>query len=94
MNILQYLKIHGERLDTQIAKAAGVSLSQVRLNLAELTEKGDVILCQTFRFVKGNKTEGISCRLAGIFLRQHRVGSLRSSRICDKGCPTLGGEVL
>jgi predicted ArsR family transcriptional regulator len=63
--ILQYLKIHGERLDTEIAKAAGISLAQVRLHLAELTAKGDVISCHSIRFVKGNKTEGISCRLAG-----------------------------
>jgi predicted ArsR family transcriptional regulator len=63
--ILQYLKIHGERLDTEIAKAAGISLAPVRLHLAELTAKGDVISCHTIRFVNGNKTEGISCRLAG-----------------------------
>lgn len=62
--ILQYLKIHGERLDTEIAKAADVSIAQVRLHLAELTAKGDVIPCHTIRFVKGNKTAGISCREA------------------------------
>jgi predicted ArsR family transcriptional regulator len=64
-NILQYIKTHGERLDTEIAKAAGLSLAKVRLQLAELTAKGDVISCHTIRFVKGNKTEGTSFRLAG-----------------------------
>jgi predicted ArsR family transcriptional regulator len=64
-NILQYLKIHGERLDTEIAKGAGISLTQVRLRLAELTASGEVISCHTTRFVNGNKTEGTSCRLAG-----------------------------
>jgi predicted ArsR family transcriptional regulator len=72
-DILQYLKTHGERLDTEIAKAAGVSLAQVRLHLAELTAKGDVISCQTTRFVKGNKTEGMSCRLAG-YIPQAKPG--------------------
>lgn len=62
--ILQYLKIQGEQLDTEIAKAAGISLAQVRLQLAELTAQGDVISCHTTRFVKGDKTEGMSYRLA------------------------------
>ena len=63
--IRQHLKIHGERFDTEMAKDAGVSLTQVRLCLAELTAKGEVISCHSTRFVKGNKTEGTCCRLAG-----------------------------
>jgi len=63
--ILQYLKIHGDLLDTEIAKAAGISLAKVRLQLAELTAKGEVISCHSTRFVNGNRTEGISCRLTG-----------------------------
>jgi hypothetical protein len=34
--ILQYLKTHGERLDTEIAEATGISLTKVRLLLSEL----------------------------------------------------------
>jgi len=63
--IRQHLKIHGERFDTEMAKDAGVSLTQVRLCLAELTAKGEVISCHSTRFVNGNRTEGISCRLTG-----------------------------
>jgi len=63
--ILQYLKMHGEQLDTEIAKAAGISLPKMRLHLAELSAKGEVISCHSIRFLKGKKIEGISCRLAG-----------------------------
>jgi DeoR/GlpR family transcriptional regulator of sugar metabolism len=63
--ILQYLKRHGERLDTEIAEATGISLANVRLHLSELAAKGEVMACHSIRFEKGKKVEGISCRLAG-----------------------------
>jgi len=63
--ILQYLKKHGERLDTDIAEATGISLATVRLHLAELTAKCEVVACHTTRFVKGKKIVGMTCRLAG-----------------------------
>jgi hypothetical protein len=63
--ILEYLKTHGEQLDTEIALATGIPLAEVRLYLSELAAKGEVIVCHTIRFVKGRKVEGTSCRLAG-----------------------------
>ncbi|MFA5825687.1 MAG: FaeA/PapI family transcriptional regulator [Gallionellaceae bacterium] len=63
--ILQYLKTHGERLDTEIAEAAGISVAKVRLHLSELTAKGEVMSCHSTRFEKGKKIEGLKCRLAG-----------------------------
>ena len=63
--ILQYLKTHGEQLDTEIAKAVGISLAKVRLHLSELAAKGEVMSCPSIRFEKGKKIEGIRCRLAG-----------------------------
>jgi DNA-binding IclR family transcriptional regulator len=63
--ILQYLKTHGERLDTEIAEAAGIPLAKVRLYVAELTAKGEVMSCHSTRFEKGKKIEGLKCRLAG-----------------------------
>jgi DNA-binding IclR family transcriptional regulator len=64
--ILQYLKKHGEQLDTEIADAIGITLTSTRSYLSELSGKGEVISCHTIRFVKGKKIEGLSCRLAGI----------------------------
>ena len=63
--ILQYLKKHGEQLDTEIAVATGISLANVRLHLSELAATGEVMTCHSTRFEKGKKIEGVSCRLAG-----------------------------
>lgn len=63
--ILQYLNKHGERLDAEIADAIGISVTQIRNHLSELTDKGEVMSCHTIRYVKGKKVEGISCRISG-----------------------------
>jgi DeoR/GlpR family transcriptional regulator of sugar metabolism len=63
--ILQYLKVNGERLDTEIAQATGVTLAKVRVQLAELAAKGEIMVCHSIKFEKGKKIEGISCRVAG-----------------------------
>lgn len=63
--ILQYLKTQGERLDTDIAKATGISLAAVRLELAELAARCEVVACHSIRFVKGKKIEGTIYRVAG-----------------------------
>lgn len=63
--ILLHLKKHGEQLDTEIAVATGISLPTVRLHLAELAAKYEIVSCQKIKFVKGKKVEGMSCRVAG-----------------------------
>ena len=63
--ILQYLKMHGERFDKEIAEATGIPLAKVRLHLSELADKREVMACHSIRFEKGKKVEGIRCRLTG-----------------------------
>lgn len=63
--ILQHLKMHGECLDTEIAKATGISLAKTRIHLTELAAKCDVVVCHTTKFVKGEKVAGMTCRIAG-----------------------------
>lgn len=63
--ILKYLKAQGERLDTEIAQAIGLSVSKVRAYLQELAGNGEVVTCLSTRFEKSRKIEGISCRLSG-----------------------------
>ena len=63
--ILQYLKKHGERLDTEIAEATGLPFANVRIHLSELAAKGEIMACHSTKFEKGKKIEGISCRVAG-----------------------------
>lgn len=63
--ILQLLKKHGERLDTEIAEAAGIPLPKVRLYLSELAANGKIMMCHSILFVKGKKVERMVCRIAG-----------------------------
>ncbi len=63
--ILKYLKTHGERTDTEIAAAIGVSLANARTQLSELVAKGEVMACTSIKYEKGKKIEAIKCRLAG-----------------------------
>ena len=63
--ILQYLKTHGERLDAEIAQAVGLSLAKVRIQLAEMTAKGEIMAYQSTKFENGKKIEGMRCRVSG-----------------------------
>lgn len=64
-DILSYLKRHGERLDTEIAEALDIPLSNTQLHILKLAAEGEVVTCHLIRFQKGNKIEGLSCRLSG-----------------------------
>jgi len=63
--ILQYLKLHGEQLDADIAKALRLPLEQVRSELQDLSVRGDVMTCLVTRFRGGSRIEGWSYRVAG-----------------------------
>ncbi len=64
--ILQHLKTHGESLDSEIAAAAGLSLAETHMHLAELTAKGEIMAYHSTRVEYGQRTEGIRCRLVGV----------------------------
>lgn len=63
--ILQYLKLNGEQLDSQIATATGISLAKVRDSVSELSARGDVIVCRSIRFKDGKQIEAMLCRMSG-----------------------------
>lgn len=63
--ILKYMKTRGEQMDAEIAAATRMSLTAVRRHLTELSARGEVIICQTTRFNRGEKTEGLLCRVSG-----------------------------
>ena len=63
--IIQHLKKHGESLDAEIAVSAGLSISETRRHLSELTAKGEVMTYHSTWFEDGEKIEGIRCRLVG-----------------------------
>jgi len=63
--ILQYLKNSGERLDSEIAAATGLSLAKVRLYVTDLQARGAVMVCRSIRYKDGKEIDGILCRVAG-----------------------------
>lgn len=63
--ILEYLKLNGERLDSEIAAATGISLAKVRLNVSDLSARGDVMVCRSIRFKDGKQIDGMLCRISG-----------------------------
>ena len=63
--ILEYLRKHGQRLDTEIAKDTGIALATVRQRVATLRASGDVVTCNLTRFEDGKRTEAWICRVSG-----------------------------
>ena len=63
--ILQYLKKYGQRLDSKIAAATGISLPQVRMSLSDLSARGEISRCSVTRFDDGKPIEGMLCRVSG-----------------------------
>jgi len=51
--ILKYLKLHGEILDTQVAEAIGLSIEETRIQLTGLAANQEVMICQSTRYVNG-----------------------------------------
>jgi predicted ArsR family transcriptional regulator len=67
MDVLEYLKKHGQRLDLEIAKETGVPLAAVRRELAALAASGEIIMCKLTRFNHGQRTDAWQCRASGYF---------------------------
>lgn len=63
--ILEYLKQGGERLDSEIAAATGLSLANVRLGVTDLQARGAVMVCRSIRYQDGKEIEGVLCRVSG-----------------------------
>jgi len=63
--ILQYLRDHGQKLDSEIAAAMKISLRLARIALAELSARGEIMSCSVTRFNDGKQAWGILCRVCG-----------------------------
>ncbi len=63
--VLQYLKKHGQRLDSEISLATGIPLQQVRQSLSDLSERGEISRCSVTRFNDGKPVEAMLCRISG-----------------------------
>ena len=67
MEILQCLKKHGERLNSELAKEMGIPLATVRQKVAGLAATGAVVTCNLTRFENGNRIEAWVCRASGYY---------------------------
>jgi len=65
IEILECLKKHGERLDSEIAEETGVPLALVRQGAADLAAAGALITCAVARFEKGTRTDTWLYRVSG-----------------------------
>lgn len=63
--ILEYLKHGGERLDSEIAAATGLSLANVRLHVTDLHARGAVMMCRLIRYKDGKEIDAMLCRVSG-----------------------------
>jgi len=63
--VLEYLKKHGQRYDSDIAKATGISLIQIRNSISELELTKAISSCSVTNFKDGVAIEGMLCRISG-----------------------------
>ena len=63
--VLQYLKKHGQRLDSEIAADMGIALEQVQQHISDLAALGEISKCSVTRFNGDERFEGILCRPSG-----------------------------
>jgi transcription initiation factor IIE alpha subunit len=63
--ILEYLKKHGQRLDSEIAKEMGMPLATVRQKLMVLADNREAILCSLTRFENDKRIDTWQCRVSG-----------------------------
>jgi transcription initiation factor IIE alpha subunit len=63
--VLEYLKKHGQMLDREMAKATGISLTQIRNSISALELTKAISSCSVTNFEDGIAIEGMLCRISG-----------------------------
>jgi DNA-binding IclR family transcriptional regulator len=63
--ILDYLKKGGERLDSEIAAATGLSMAKIHQHVADLNASGAIMVCRSIRYKDGKEIKGLLCRVSG-----------------------------
>jgi predicted ArsR family transcriptional regulator len=65
--ILECLKKHGQRLDSELAEETGLPIAKVRQRLAELAATGAIITCSPHHVSSRQAVDGLVCRMSGWF---------------------------
>ncbi|MDD5295972.1 MAG: transcriptional regulator [Rhodocyclaceae bacterium] len=63
--VFQYLKQHGQCLDSEVAVAMGLPLSVVTESLQALAAKKQVFMCSVTKYSDGQPIEAVQCRVGG-----------------------------
>lgn len=63
--VLDYLRRHGQGLDSDIAKALGIPLPRVQHVIESLSAQGQVLVCRSTQFGDGACVETMLCRVSG-----------------------------
>lgn len=63
--VFEYLKKHGQLLDSEIAAATGIPICEVHAALAALAAQGEISKCTVTSYVNGTPIERFQCRLSG-----------------------------
>ena len=66
IEILQCLKKHGQRLDSEIAKETGMSLATARQGVVGLAATGAIVTCSLTRFEKRQADRGLAVPRIGL----------------------------
>ena len=64
VSILEFLRVNGEQMEAEIAKAMQMPMTLVQSQLAQLSTAGEVVCCRVTRYRGGTKIEGTSYRLS------------------------------
>jgi hypothetical protein len=63
--VLDYLRHHGQGVDSEIASALGIPLPRVHDVIERLSAQGQVLVCRTTQFCGGSCVETLLCRVSG-----------------------------
>ena len=65
--VFEYLKKHGQLLDTEIAASTKLPIEQVRLAIDELSRLGEISRCTVTKYRNGQPVESVQCRISGYY---------------------------
>lgn len=63
-DLFDYVKRHGQVVDSQIAKELGLSLEEVRALVHELQTRNKLYTCDIINFENGVEVKGLLCRVS------------------------------
>jgi hypothetical protein len=67
LEVLQYLKKHGQLLDSEITVGIGITGPELNKSLSNLVTRKEIFQCKLTQYKDGKPVEGLLCRVSGYF---------------------------